>query len=246
MGARFGDITLYSPHSGEVRSPEYVEERSLHNFVSDLYVQHMNGYKPPGTTRITIQPDYYKLWNRTWKNGSIVSIASYFSLETFKGLDRKGRLLYSLDLIQESVLALSDEYGWDKDVFINAYQKVLHNDFMFSIASVPKQSRDRKKIGKSIIEKTDGITSMFVNIEMEDISTTIKLFDKPNAWHYDCVYFLQRHSKWFDNERFGITINKGEVEMWCSINSDTPVIMESNKQVVQVDFGKYFSLNRSF
>jgi hypothetical protein len=66
MGAPFRDITLYTPTPFKVGTHEFIEEVSLINFVSDLYVQNMNGYKPPKTSRITIQPAYYEIWDRTW------------------------------------------------------------------------------------------------------------------------------------------------------------------------------------
>ena len=79
MGAPFSDITLYTPTPHTVGTNEYWEDTSLKNFVSDLYVQKMYGYKPPKTSRITIQPAFHQIWNRTWKNGSIVSIAPFYS-----------------------------------------------------------------------------------------------------------------------------------------------------------------------
>ena len=125
MGAPFSDITLYTPISSTVGTPEYLEQVSLQNFVSDLYVQNMNGYKPPKTSRITIQPAFHESWNRTWKNGSIVAIAPFFSLDTYLGLDKKGKFKYTLDLIQSATLPLSDEYGWDKTVFENVAIDIL-------------------------------------------------------------------------------------------------------------------------
>src|ERR1044072_9014044 len=121
MGAPFSDITLYTPTPYAVGTPEYLEETSLINFVSDLYVHEMNGYKPPKTSRITIQPAYHDIWNRTWKNGSIIHIAPFFSLDHYTRLDRKRKYKYTLDLIQSATLPLSEEYGWDKTVFENAY-----------------------------------------------------------------------------------------------------------------------------
>ncbi|MGB4844306.1 MAG: hypothetical protein WBP16_07565 [Ferruginibacter sp.] len=83
MGAPFSDITLYTPIPYSVGTPEYIEDVSLQNFVSNLYVQNMNGYKPPKTSRITIHPAYHEIWNRTWKTGSIVAIAPFFSLDKY-------------------------------------------------------------------------------------------------------------------------------------------------------------------
>ena len=62
MGVPFSDITLYNPTVNTVGTLEYIEQVSLQNFVSDLYVQNMNGYKPPKTSRITIQPAFHEIW----------------------------------------------------------------------------------------------------------------------------------------------------------------------------------------
>jgi hypothetical protein len=117
MGAPFTDISLYltTPHS--VGTPEYYKQVSIENFVSDLYVVKMNGYKPPNTSRITIQPAFHDIWNRTWKIGSIVSIAPYFNYDEYSVLGTIGKYRYILDLIQSATIPLSEEYGWDKSVF---------------------------------------------------------------------------------------------------------------------------------
>lgn len=52
MGAIFSDITLYTPTPHIVGTPEFQEETALHNFVSDLYLQKMNGYKPPNKQQL--------------------------------------------------------------------------------------------------------------------------------------------------------------------------------------------------
>jgi len=243
MGAPFSDITLYTPTSHTVGTPEYIEEVSLQNFVSDLYVQNMNGYKPPKTSRITIQPAFHDIWNRTWKNGSIVAIAPFFSLDTYCNLDKKGKYKYTLDLIQSATLLLSDEYGWDKTVFENAYNKVLESDFIFKIEYPTKQSRDKKKIATLIIEKTETITSVYVKIKTDNSLITQKLFDKKNQWWYDCIYILARHNKWIDTERFGIGYNKGKIDIWYSLDKNEIELFENGNRVTEIDFGKYFIFN---
>ena len=242
MGAPFSDITLYTPTSNTVGTPEYIEEVSLQNFVSDLYVQKMNGYKPPKTSRITIQPAFHDTWNRTWKNGSIVDIAPFFSLDTYLSLDKKGKFKYTLDLIQSATLPLSDEYGWDKAVFESAYQQVLESDFIFQINSTSKRSRDKKKEARLIIEKTETVTSVYANIQTES-SITRKLFDKKNLWWYDCIYILARHTKWFDKEKFGISYGKGKIEIWYSLEKDEVELFENGNRVTEIDFSKYFMFN---
>jgi len=46
MGRPFSDITLYVPSPHANGTPESRAETGLFNFVSDLYVQHMNGSSP--------------------------------------------------------------------------------------------------------------------------------------------------------------------------------------------------------
>jgi len=243
MGAPFSDITIYSPTPYTVGTAEYWEETSLINFVSDFYVQNMNGYKPPKTSRITIQPAYHDIWNRTWKNGSIVAIAPFFSHDEFSSLNKSGKYKYILDLIQTATMQLSDEYKWDKEVFETAYKKTLDSNFNFRIEYPSKQSKDRKKSGVFVITKTETITSAYVDININGTTTTKKLFDKKNSWWYDCIYYLARHNKWFDNDRFGVGFGKGKIDIWYSLDKNAVELYDNGQQVTEIDFRKYFLFN---
>lgn len=243
MGAPFSDITIYSPTPYTVGTPEYWEETSLINFVSDFYVQNMNGYKPPKTSRITIQPAYHDIWNRTWKNGSIVAIAPFFSHDEFSSLNKSGKYKYILDLIQTATMQLSDEYKWDKEVFETAYKETLDSNFNFRIEYPSKQSKDRKKSGVFVITKTETTTSAYVDININGTTTTKKLFDKKNSWWYDCIYYLARHNKWFDNDRFGVGFGKGKIDIWYSLDKNAVELYDNGQQVTEIDFRKYFLFN---
>jgi hypothetical protein len=243
MGAPFSDITLYTPTPYTVGTPEYWEEISLINFVSDLYVQNMNGYKPPKTSRITIQPAYHDIWNRTWKNGSIVAIAPFFSHDEFSSFDKSGKYKYILDLIQTATTQLSEEYQWDSENFANSYTKTLGSNFKFRIEFPSKHSKDRKKSGVFVIAKTETITSAYVNIHIDGIITTKKLFDKKNSWWYDCVYYLARHNKWFDTDRFGIAYGKGKIDIWYSVEKGGVELYEGGQRVTEINFSNYFLFN---
>lgn len=243
MGASFSDITLYTPTPYLVGTPEHLEETSLINFVSDLYVQNMNGYKPPKTSRITIQPAYHDIWDRTWKNGSIVAISPFFSHDEFSSLTKSGKYKYILDLIQTATLQLSEEYQWDRAIFEAAYKRTLDSNFSFRIEYPNKQSKDRKKTGAFVITKTHTITSAYVEINVNGIITAKKLFDKNNSWWYDCVYYLAQYSRWFDNDRFGIGFRKAGIDIWYSLEEDVIKFYESGQQVTEINFRKYFAFN---
>jgi len=240
MGAPFSDITLYTPSPHKVGTPEFIAEASLQNFVSDLYVQKMYGYKPPKTSRITIQPAYHDIWDRTWKTGSIVAIAPYYSYDEYASLNKTGKYKYILDLIQGATLQLSDEYHWDKTVFEKAYNEVIESDFVFKIDYPTKISRDKKKVANLCIEKTETVTSVYVNIEINGTTIKAKLLDKENIWWYDCVYFLSRRNKWLDKNKFGISYDKGKIEIWYSIEDNEVGLFEDGNRVIEIDFKKYF------
>jgi hypothetical protein len=217
MGTTFSDITLYIPTPHPVGSPDYITDTSLQNFVSDLYVQKMYGYKPPKISRITIQPEYHDDWKQTWRNGSIVAIAPYFSYKKYAEFEKAEKYRYILDLIQEATLQLSDEYKWEKLVFEKAYKEVIESNFAFKIDYPSKKSKDKGKAANLFIEKTETITSVNINLETSGSNYKIKLFEKRNMWWYDCTYLLARHSKWFDENRFGIYYQKGEIVIWYSL-----------------------------
>jgi len=241
MGASFSDITLYSKTSYQVGTPEYLEQISLENFICDFYVQMMNGYKPPKTSRITIQPAYYDTWVKPWKLGSIISIAPYYSFENFISLDKKGKYLSILNLIHGAMLELSDEYNWDRSVFENAYKEIIKSDFVFQISYPKIISKDKKSVANICIEKSDTITSAFVFLETNGLTCKFKLFEKNNAWCYDCIYLLVKHAKWKDNSIFGIKYVKGKIEIWYSLQLNEVTFIENGNKVKSLDFKKYFA-----
>lgn len=230
MGAPFTDITLYSPTIHSVSTPAYYQETCLKNYVSDLYVQKMYGYKPPTTTRVTLQPSFYGIWNKTRKDGSLISMAPFYDREQYEAFDKRGKYKYILDIIHTSMLQLSEEYNWNKEVFENAYKEIIDNDFEFVVRYPPKKAKDKKKVAEIIIEKTESTTTVYVSMQMEGQCTKQKLFDKKNWYWYDEAYKMAKHSKWFDNNRFGIYIKNLNFAVWYSIN-DRKVSFEVNGTV---------------
>jgi hypothetical protein len=240
MGTPFSDISLYTPIPHEVGTPEYWEVTSLENFVSDLYVNKMNGYKPTGATRITIQPSFHGIWLKPGKIGSIVSTAPYYNYDDYASLDKKGKYKYILDLIQTATLQASEKFNWDKSVFENAYKDVIAADFKFRIDYAAKLSRDKKKLATLSIEKTETITAVYASIKVNNLTTVKKLFEKKNSWWYDCTYILAKHSRWFDSDRFGIAYRKNQMVIWYSLAQDKIVLIENGKEVQEINFRKHF------
>jgi hypothetical protein len=246
MGAPFSDITLYIPTSFPPDSPEYQDEARLENFVSDLYMQKMHGYKPPNTTRVCIQPGFYGTWDHPWKFGSIASIAIEFARDKYVSLDRQGKYRYILDIIQQAMIQCSEAFNWDKSIFEKAHQEVLDCDFVFDISFPSKTSRDKKKVGQLCIEKTEMSTRACVLIRTGDTHCKVQLFEKRNTFWYDCVYQLAKHVKWRDTNSFGVFYPKVELEIYYSLIDDKVYSFCRGTSTPKIDFTKIFWFQEIF
>lgn len=227
MGANFSDITLYCPTAYSVGTREYYEEKALQNYISDLYIICMRGYKPPNTTRVCIQPSFYNIWDKSWKNGSIISTAVYFDYDLYSRLKVQEKYRHILDTIHQTMLQLSEEYNWEKSVFEKSYEEVITNNFLFKIDYPIKMSRDRKKYANISLIKTETTSIINALIISEGKKLSIKLIEKKNWWWYDSAYQIVKSSKWFDNDKFGLTYKPLNWNVWYSLKDDA-VIFETN------------------
>lgn len=244
MGRPFQDITLYGTSPFGNDTPQYWEQVSLQNFVCDLYVTKMSGYKPPKASRVTIEPSYYGIWDRTWKFGSIISIAVEFRYDKYEKMDKQEQYKYILDVIQSAMLLLSEEYNWERTVFEKAYREVLGSNFIFKIDYPPKMSKDRKKEAYISIEKTETVTSCYAVIQVNGLWSRVKLFDTRNWGCYDPVYKLVKYAKWYDTERFGLYHAESALEIWYSIQENKVAYYQSGTQYQEVGSEPFLHLRK--
>ena len=242
MGMPFGDITFYGPTTEGIGTKEYWNEISLQNFICDLYKHYMNGYKPTNVTRVCMSPFYHEIWDRTWKNGSLISVAPYFNYEEFNKFDRENKLKYALEVIHVTMINLSEEYSWDKSVFENAYRQILQNDFKFEIEFPIKYSRDKKTQAGIFVKKTELTASIFINSRSDGESTQIKLFDKKNWGTYDSSHWICKHSKWFDNDKFGIYFKPKNWRVWYSFKDKSVTFELDDIQSMENNVAEVFIL----
>jgi hypothetical protein len=242
MGATFNDITLYAPTPYKNGTPEYWEDTSLINFVCDLYVQKMYGYKPPQATRVTLQPAFYNVWNRTWKNGSLFSIAPLFERDKYEAFDKAEKYRYILDIVHGSMVQLGGEYKWNTAVFESAYHEIINGDFTFIIEFDFKTSSDKKKKGRLVIEKTETASTAYAVIHSETNIVKAKLFEKRN-WHSsDSIYEIAKHYKWIDKDRFGISIKALRFAVWYSLTDDNVLFEVKGEIIEDYDLKRMFTL----
>ena len=118
---RLNDITLYDQfHPAE--GQRQFQQRA--NFVSGLYWQHLHGYKPARTARISITLVPEQRPARAWTVGSIAVIDQYAHAPTYDALPDSAKLRYLLDCLHAAGSRLCQAFQWDAAVFEQSYQQV--------------------------------------------------------------------------------------------------------------------------
>ena len=81
-------------------------------------------------------------------------------------------------------------------------------------------SRDKKKLGQVVSEKTEKITILNLLFTIGNETKTIKLFENTNWFWYDIAYKLAKNSKWLDNNSFGVSLKNNEKFGYYSLLDD--------------------------
>ena len=198
------DITIYdifnSLNFSEDDKKEFGSETM---FVCELFHDSMNNYKPPHTARICLNVTLKKQPPNPSYFGSICHSAHYFDKDKFVVLDKIGKYQFILDYIYSATMKLADELNWNKEVFMDAYNLVKENGFIFKKEYPAKFSRDKKKKGQAILQKTELRSILNLHIFGTDINDEIILFDKINSYPLDFSNKIAKQCKWIDNDKFG-------------------------------------------
>jgi hypothetical protein len=217
------DITLYYFPEGEKAKIFTLK----HNVISDLYVQYLNGYKPPKTSRISVQlsdSDYIRGYF-----GSILNVDAKFDKKGYWDLVDEAKNKVILDTIHRIALLCADKYDWDTDVFSQAYDKVIQADFIYKIELDRKLSKDKKHKASILIEKkeTNALISVLIYDKEDYLIKKIELLQTFNwqGFHIPIV----RKFKWFDNNSFGLSISNDQLILKAYLDKDKPEILINPK-----------------
>jgi hypothetical protein len=223
MGYGFYDITLY--HLSENSDGKDFAVRN--NLISDLYIDFLDGYKPKGTTRISVDigsEDHIKGYF-----GSILCAEVAFNEKEYWLSSSVERNKIVLDTIHRVAILSAEKYGWDKVVFDRAYRKVVDCDFIYKKELKKKLSKDKKHQAGLLLEKNGESTMIsvnFYNFKGEFLKSVLLLKSFQSAWFYKNI---STH-KWFNNLEFGIYTKNDELIIKASLANDssetviTPVI----------------------
>lgn len=207
MGAPLYDITIY--YNGNVikDAPEDWDFRRTANYIADFYHDRLNGYKPTKTGRICIHLDSIKNWDKPNYSGAICHYDNVIDEKKYLSLSKKGKYRYILEILNSTVLEIADIYNWDKAIFKNAYEHIIESDFKFEKYYPEKKSKDRKRIGQIILEKTEEKCTLWVSIKTGNSFRKEVLLEKRNWYWFDSTYNYAKNCKWLDNSSFGLYKN---------------------------------------
>lgn len=235
MSHKLQDITLYYYFEND----EFRKRFTLRqNVVSALYVYFLNGYKPPKTTRISITlKDKGERLNEPIHHGSILNADALINREKFWTENNDNQKQIILETIHNTTLECANKFGWDNEVFNQAYIKVKEAEYVYKTETESKLSPDKRIKAKLEIEKIEEktiISSNFYNAE-DKLLTTIKLFE---SFQHEMFYGgLVKNFKWFNNSEFGVYSKTRELKIVGDINTGQSKTIiepkENSKEVIE-------------
>ncbi|TAJ11911.1 hypothetical protein DMA11_14925 [Marinilabiliaceae bacterium JC017] len=233
MSHKLNDITLYYYPKGEEAKAFTVKQ----NVVSDLYVTYLDNYKPPKTSRISVELSHEDHIRGYF--GSILLVNAQFNKLKYWNLNEDEKNLLILNTIHRISIQCAKKYGWNIEVFNSAYEKIIEKNFVFEIETLKKTSKDRKNKASILVEKNEkiaAISAVFYD-KNEEKEKTIKLIDTFQwaGFHIPII----RKFKWFDKEYFGLNLYYGELVIKASILSNEVIIEVNPKQSTKEEIEGY-------
>jgi len=224
MSQRLTDITLYYFGEHDIAKRFAMKQ----NVVSDLYVQYLNGYKPPKTSRISVQLG--DIDDPGKHIGSILGPTAKFDKEQYWRLDESGQNKMILDTVHRIALLCAEHHAWDRTLFELAYRQVLVADFKYSLDGDRKMAKDRKHSAAVRIQK-DEKCAIISAVFFDKTGSMFKVVELLRSFQDEMFYGgLSRRHKWFSNREFGLYSPNEEIVIKASINHDKSEIVISPKE----------------
>ena len=217
------DITIYFNKNWIENTLDARDFQLKLNYLMDFYHRNLDGYKPPKTSRISIELVDTKDKENQFYFGSILRIYAYFNLGEFLKINDENKLKYLLDLLHKLLIESAIKNNWEINIFKNSYDLILRSKFNFIKRFDLKESRDKKKKGQAIITKTTTESKLTIQLSSETNSKFINLITKANTYWFDSIYKIASNCKWIDNDKFGYKPKHSLIYSYYSI-SDNNVI----------------------
>lgn len=207
------DITVYY----ENEKDSWTAFRYEVNYISDMYHNRLDGYKPQNTARICLHIRNNKILDKPNYFGAICSYNLEFDFDTYKAIESKlDRYKFILASIHKAILEMAGILSWNKIAFIKSYDSILRDDFRFIKEYPRKTSPDKKHFAQVTMEKTETKTILHLKISNGQNIEAL-LIEKKNWFWFDSGYQLANKMKWIDKNTFGYKSNKSDKEVFYSI-----------------------------
>ncbi|MDP4147003.1 MAG: hypothetical protein Q8936_21435 [Bacillota bacterium] len=185
--------------------------------IASFYVRCLKGYKNDKCSKINIEcvPNIVREPNALF---GIYSVQVAFNVDEFFKLDNLGKKKKTLELIKVAISQLIEKEGWDKEIFDEAYNRIVSENYVNKWAwKKQKNNPSRKYIAKVSCEH--GIHSFDISIVIMDKNNNIikeetVVREKPDEWMFG-RYFGDL--KWISNNEVVLVDKEGNSEFSVNI-----------------------------
>ena len=158
--------------------------------------------------------DYKLLEGVSWIHKS-------FDFEKYFAKDKDEQKVMILHVLNEAILQMCDKFELDKTPFINAYNKVVENNYknqyVFNKLTLSKNRKHKAGIEINMTEQGAGINIIFTD-KNEKILKRKEIFRTQP--HYYFIYQVIYSGKWLDNNKYIASSKNKNVNFIASIDSD--------------------------
>jgi hypothetical protein len=163
MPGPLDDITIYYYGQKIKDTPDDWQFRRTVNYICDFYHRMLFGYKPLRTSRICIHVGGGNMVGEPAFYGSICGISNVLDDDKYLSLSKGQQYKYILHIVHSSCMGCAELFGWNTDVFIDAFNEVLKRDFSFYLDDPLKKSKDRQKAVFERVVKTETTSILYLN-----------------------------------------------------------------------------------
>ena len=186
--------------------------------VSELYCSFLKDYKTGKVKKcnINIRDGWGNLLDYYEKYTDVITIRLHFDFVNYSTLNNKQKKLEQLKSIHKGMMKIADKENWETNSLLDAYNKCLDNNLIFSFnINKPKLSPNKKnKVTLSCIWDINSF-KVYANIldkKNETISKKEIISKKPQDGEF--IYYIKW--KWLDNSNIFIQdkYKYGNNESW--------------------------------
>ena len=192
-----------------------------------LFSKNLNNRLRMFQNRVNIEIEDIRESPRNFKFEGIYAYQTSIDIDKFKELDEQSKRKELLDLVNESLTSLANEFGWHIEAIKDAYEKSIEENYQFVYHSDFKLNRSRKLKGRiriNLDKRLTTFTSEIIDLETSSLSEIELLQTEQGnfAWWRSI-----RDYGWMDNQNFGLKLMKGE--LWLTVNTSTLDLTETFK-----------------